>query len=221
VSSPRKSSRKERLGHLGLFVFVFATMCPRGGAAGTVEEQRARLPPPATCQDPVEGIWKSHDYDPRWGDWTVFTLEVHRVSDGSPELKGLVLNDTWYGNAQQSEPGPCKGDLRFNVSMDAEGTVIDGKIVFGGIGQWRMDEVLCGNWSGGYNLDQFTGTIDPDIQEFQSVNNDGGRAVNDPTVFRRVKCFDQGRDDTEPTVAVTPPPFYLPQDERAGCGCTL
>jgi hypothetical protein len=39
-----------------------------------------------------------------------------------------------------------------------------------------------------YRPDHFTGTIDPAIQEFQSVNNDGGRAVNDPMVFRRIAC---------------------------------
>lgn len=214
----RPVSRKHRLGQLALAGFVFATMCPRKAPGGTVEEQRARLPPPATCQDPVEGIWKSHDYDPRWGDWTVFTLEVHRVNGSENELEGLIFNDTWYGDQTQSEPGPCQGNLRFKVSMDARGSVVDGKIMFGGIGQWRMDEVVCGSWDGGYNLDQFTGTIDPEIQEFQSVNNDGGRAVNAPTVFRRVKCFDEGGDDA-PFVEVAPPPFYLPQEERAGCGC--
>ncbi len=193
-------------------------MCPRGAPAGTVAEQRARLPPPATCQDPVEGIWKSHDYDPRWGDWTVFTLEVHRVEGSESELKGTILNDTWYGPADQTEPGPCLGNLRFKVSMDANGSVVDGQIAFGGVGEWRMDEVVCGSWNGGYNLDNFTGTIDPDIQEFQSINNDGGRAVNAPTVFRRIKCFDEGGSD-EPHIEVAPPPFYLPQEERAGCGC--
>lgn len=217
-SASERVVRKERLGHLALAAFVFATMVPRGAPAGTVEEQRARLPPPATCQDPVEGIWTSHDYDPRWEDWTIFSLEVHRTEPDGPLLKGAIKNDTWYGSPQQSDPGPCEGRLRFKVSMDAEGTVVDGKIAFGGVGQWRMDEVICGTWDSGYNLDNFTGIIDPEIQEFQSVNNDGGRAVNDPTVFRRVKCFD---DPTEegPRVVVEPPPFYLPKDEQTGRGC--
>jgi hypothetical protein len=184
-----------------------------------VEEQRARLPPPATCQDPVEGIWKSHDYDPRWGDWTVFTLEVRRVAGSESELEGTILNDTWYGPAEQTEPGPCQGNLRFKISMDAKGTVVEGTIAFGGVGQWRLDEVVCGSWDGGYNLDNFTGTIDPEIQEFQSVNNDGGRAVNAPTVFRRIKCFDDGVPD-EPHIEVAPPPFYVPREQpAAGCGC--
>jgi hypothetical protein len=42
-----------------------------------------------------------------------------------------------------------------------------------------------------YHPDHFTGTIDPQREEFQSVNNDGGRAVNDPMVFRRIGCVDQ------------------------------
>lgn len=194
-------------------------MCPRGGTAGTVEEQRARLPPPAKCQDPVEGIWKSHDYDPRWGDWTVFTLDVNRIEGSETELTGKITNDTWYGDDKQSEPGPCQGNLRFIIEMDAKGSVVDGQIKFGGVGQWRLNEVVCGYWDGGYNLDQFTGTIDAAIQEFQSVNNDGGRAVNDPTVFRRVKCFDDGSEPDEPSVAVAPPPFYLPEEAGGGCGC--
>ena len=33
-----------------------------------------------------------------------------------------------------------------------------------------------GPW--GYNLDNFSGEIDPEIQEFQSLNNDGGRDVD-------------------------------------------
>jgi hypothetical protein len=53
--------------------------------------------------------------------------------------------------------------------------------------------------------------------EFQSVNNDGGRAVNDPVVFRRVQCNDGEHLDSEPRIAVAPPPFYPPEDE-GGCG---
>lgn len=222
MSSSRQIRTKETLGGLALAAFVVATMLPRGAPAGTVEEQRARLPPPATCTDPVEGIWRSHDYDERFGDWTVFTLEIHRVEGSTTAIKGTIANDTWYAGPEQSDPGPCQGNLRFKVSMDAEGTIQDRTIAFGGIGEWRLDEVVCGFWDGGYNLDNFTGTIDPDIQEFQSVNNDGGRAVNDPTVFRRVKCFDGPVEERGPEVAVTPPPFYLPQEEGVGgCGCVL
>lgn len=189
--------------------------------AGTVAEQRARLPPPAECTDPVEGIWKSHDFDSRWGEWTVFTLEIHR-KEGSDDLEGKIFNHSWYGEKGEPEPPVCKGRLRFKVSMDAEGTVTGNEINFHGVGQWRMDEVICGTWSAGYNLDNFSGTIDPDILEFQSVNNDGGRAINDPTVFRRIECFKDGesKQDDEPRIAMAPPAFYPPEEGQSG-GCNF
>ena len=66
---------------------------------------------------------------------------------------------------------------------------------------------ICGSSIGfGYNLDNFTGTIDPEIQEFQSVNNDGGISVNEPNVFRRIRCF----EGPAPTDDVEPPPFQRP-----------
>lgn len=213
---------RERLGLVALCVSLGAGAFPARAPAGTVAEQRARLPPPATCQDNVEGLWQSHDYDERWSEWTIFTLEIHRDDDEPSKLTGRILNHSWIGPEDQTEPGPCKGRLRFKISMDAEGRVDEsGHIQFGGIGTWRMDEVICGVWDMGYNLDNFSGTIDPEILEFQSVNNDGGRAVNDPTVFRRVKCWDEPGQDDEPEVVVAPPPFYPPQEQREGWGCLV
>ncbi len=89
-----------------------------------------------------------------------------------------------------------------------------GRIQFWGT-SWRPEQSFCGPMlrAGQYNLDHFSGTIDPTLQEFQSVNNDGGRSVNDPTVFRRVRCLEQ------PPVArlsVAPPPFAPPR-RAAGC----
>lgn len=195
-------------------------MFPGRAPAGTVAEQRARLPPPAACQDPVAGIWQSHDYDERWSEWTIFTLEIKRDEEEPSKLAGRILNHSWMGDETESEPGPCKGRLRFHISMDAEGVAdADGHIRFGGIGTWRLDEVLCGTWNMGYNLDNFSGTIDPELMEFQTVNNDGGRAVNDPTVFRRIKCWDEPEVEQEPSVVVAPPPFYPPQEQGEGCGC--
>jgi hypothetical protein len=217
----RRVLRRWRVGGIvGLACLVVAGMPVRRPYASTVAEQRARLPPPAACKDPVAGIWQSQDYDTFWGEWTVFTLEVHRVKDSENDLEGKIFNHSWFGPEAETEPGPCAGQLRFKVSMDAKGTAKDGQIDFWGIGEWRLDEVLCGYWNLGYNLDHFTGKIDPDLQEFQSVNNDGGRAVNDPTVFRRIKCWDEQGEDVGPRVAVEPPPFYPPVEEvAAGCGC--
>jgi len=189
-------------------------------APATIAEQRARLPPPATCQDPVAGVWKSHDYDSRHVDWTIFTLVIERVPGSETALVGSIENHTWYAEKGQSEPPTCAGNLEYVVGMEAEGNFVDGAIYFGGVGQWRLDDIPCGNFTMGYNLDNFSGVIDPDLQEFQSVNNDGGRAIDDPTVFRRVECSeaDQAR---KPTLVLDPPPFFPPEDEQAKGGCGL
>jgi hypothetical protein len=198
--------------------FVLASWVPGSGRASTVAEQRARLPPPATCKDPVAGVWKSHSYDTRFRDWTIFTLEIRRVEPGKNEFEGRITNHSWQAAPHESSPPPCRGELRYVVSMDARGTVQDKRIDFWGVGTWSLDEVLCGQWNMGYNLDHFSGEIDPELMEFQTVNNDGGRAVNDPVVFRRVRCHDGDEPETEPRITVAPPPFTPPEDEAAGCG---
>lgn len=192
-------------------------LVPRAAPA-TIEEQRARLPPPAECgDDPVTGVWKSHQYDPRYADWTIFMLHIRRDPEDRSRLVGTITNHSWSGTPQQEEPPPCgAGGWQWVVSMDARGTVSeDGRIFFGGIGQWRLDQVICDRGPWGYNLDNFTGVIDRERNEFQSVNNDGGRSVNDPTVFRRVACLDGPAP--APHVRVEPPPFY-PDMGRGGCG---
>jgi hypothetical protein len=216
----RRTRVEGALGLVALAAFVAATAAPRRAPAGTVAEQRARLPPPAECQDPVEGVWRSHDFRERWEEWTVFTLEIRRV-DGTDALRGTIHNHSWYGDPDHSEPGPCDGRLRFEVTMDAEGTTHAGTVRFRGVGQWRLEAVHCGEWDEGYNLDDFTGPLDLERLEFQSVNNDGGAAVDEPTVFRRVACLPPapGEDASAPGVVVRPPPFYPPDEPSAGGGC--
>ncbi len=204
-----------------LFVVFTAalTLSPRRAPA-TVEEQRARLPPPAQCPDDVEGVWRSHAYNERWGEWNIFTLTVERVEGDATQLRGTIANQAWYGPSTESARGPCEGRLAYLVSMDAQGALVDGRISFGGVGAWRIDELYCGQDDFGYNLDQFSGAIDPELAEFQSVNNDGGRYINVPTVFRRVACL-EGAEEPEPTIALTPPPFYPPAEQTGGgCGCS-
>jgi hypothetical protein len=189
-------------------------------APATVEEQRARLPPPADCEDPVAGVWRSHAFNQMWSEWNIFTLTVRRTEPGASTLTGTITNEAWYGPPTETQRGPCEGRLAYLVSMDAVGMVVDGRISFGGTGQWRLDESYCGESDFGYNLDQFSGQIDPERFEFQSVNNDGGRYIDVPTVFRRVECLG-GEKPEEPRVAVAPPPFYVPAEgEAGGCGCT-
>jgi len=189
-------------------------------ARATVAEQRARLPPPAECQDPVEGIWRAHQYAVARGEWYIFTLEVHRVKPGSPELTGTVKSEYWSGTAKDQEAPPCnRGGYRFHhiVHMPGKGKLRDADVAFGGTSySWERD--VCGTGHGGYNPDHFTGRIDPALQEFQSVNNDGGVAVNEPTLFRRIHCFDEA-STPPPAVSVTPPRLFRPKSRGGSCQC--
>jgi len=189
-----------------------------GRAAATVEEQRARLPPPAECQDPVEGIWSSHQFWETRNQWYMFTLEIHRASPGSSELTGTIQSDYWNGGPKDQQAPPCP-TYHFLIHMPAKGSFRDGEVDFGGT-SWTIEKSYCGGSPGRYFPDHFTGKIDPKIQEFQSVNNDGGYAVNVPTVFRRTRCFDSPDGAAPvPTISVTPP--ALAPKERGGCKCAL
>ncbi len=190
---------------------------PQRAPAGTVAEQRARLPPPAECADPIAGVWKSHDFRGHRGVWEVFTLSIERSEPGGASLTGTILNHYWLGGERDSEPGPCKGLKHAKVSMDAEGKVDGETITFHGIGQWRLEEHLCGG-SVSYVLDDFTGQLDLEANEFQTVANDGIVAINEPTVFRRIDCLEGQGVKAGPRIEVRPPAFYPPVDEPAG-GC--
>jgi hypothetical protein len=216
---------RERRGRLSrglvLGVVLGAWLAP-SAAQATVAEQRARLPPPAECEDPVEGIWRAHQYESNRGEWYIFTLEIHRAKPGAPELTGTVRSEYWSGTPKDQEPPACNsGGYHFHhiVHMPGKGTLRTADVFFGGTSYtWEKD--VCGTGHGGYNPDRFTGTIDATIQEFQSVNNDGGAAVNVPTVFRRIHCFDEAGPPPQPTVNVTPPRLFKPK-ARGGCQCAL
>ena len=126
------------------------------------------------------------------------------MSAGQPLLTGDVLARFWVGTAQQSEPQPC-GVTRFDreVFMPATGVATGLQVAFGGT-SWRPHRNHCGPAGWSYNPDHFTGTIEPAIQEFQSVNNDGGEAVNEPTVFRRIRCSEPPAISTVPTAPIPP-----------------
>lgn len=189
-----------------------------GRAPATIAEQRARLPPAAECDDEqVAGIWRSHAFTGRRREWYVFTLFIERVAEQPNQLVGRITSHFWIGDRADEEPPACERQrYQFVVSFDARGTVTDDlHIAFGGVGQWHLDRNPCGARMSGYNLDNFTGVIDPSILEFQSVNNDGGAAVNDPTVFRRIRCPPQ-RSAQSPSVNPIPPAFY--PERLGGCG---
>jgi hypothetical protein len=211
----RALDRALRAAALGMMagVILFAANAP-----ASIEEQRARLPPPARCDDPIEGEWRGKKYETPYGNWFAVTLEVRRAAPGSNLLTGRILARLWYATARDVEPPPCsRAILRdYEVEMPAQG-VAEGHAIRFGASSYRIRAVHCGRVEN-YNPDNFSGVIDPAIQEFQSVNNDGGRAVNDPMVFRRVRCFEPGgrgpRADT-PAVIVTPP--FMPPRRARGC----
>ena len=187
-----------------------------GQAPATIAEQRARLPPPAACKDPVSGVWQSHSWNEMYQEWGRFTLTIRRVEGSETELLGEITNESWYGPKSEVTRGPCVGRMQYLVTMEGAGSYRDGEVEFHGT-SWKLAAELCAVDLGfGYNLDRFLGRIDHDIQEFQSVNNDGGRYIDVPTVFRRVSCDD--REEVEPRVTMAPPPFYPPEEERGGCG---
>lgn len=213
---PRAYAGAQRRTTLVLVTTVLLGMLIPNVSSGTIAEQRARLPPAADCSDPVEGVWRSHQFHEGYQEWGIFTLEIHRVPGDPSELTGRISNRSWYGPATMSEPGQCEGRLDYLVTMNARGSFEGGVVTFHGT-DWSLDEVYCGSrWGFAYNLDRFSGAIDPEIQEFQSVNNDGGRYIDVPTVFRRVSCF----EEAPPTELSVQPPEFMPDlDGHEGGGC--
>lgn len=210
-----RGARLRRRAALGALVallgagFLWPSVLP-----ATVEEQRARLPPPpppGQCPNPVEGVWKSLRWYPGNAAWYSFVLEVHMRGD---RLVGRIDAYSWDTPPNQSEPGPCRAGLsHWVVSQTAEGTIHGLRLDFGGT-RWAVAQVMCGPRPEGYNLDHFRGIIDTSLQEFQSVNNDGGLQIDEPTVFRRIRCLEP---DSPPHPYVAPPNFQPPR-RRTGCG---
>ncbi len=218
-SSSRRGRRRSVLSLLAGALLACLLLHSRP-APGTVAEQRARLPPAASCEeDKVAGYWRSHQYLEKDRQWTEFTLEIHRASPTDKTLTGKILNHSWRAGPDREQAGKCDSNQRYRLrfSMPAKGEVKNNfDIRFEGT-SWKLDEVVCGKPPRGlrYNLDRFTGKIDPKRQEFQSVNNDGGRMVNHPTVFRRVRCFSDG---PPPNVKVKPPALF--PKSSSGCSCS-
>lgn len=157
----------------------------------TIEGQRALLPRAATCKDPIAGTWEAHKYNANLGGlWVHFTLAVHRGTGGA--LVGPILSHTWSGSPLDSVPPECRaGAVNMTVSMNATG--VDGgngRITFGAT-RYSVVSVECRGVESSYAPDHFSGTIDPQRQEFQSVNNDGLNDINAPYVFRRTGCLDE------------------------------
>jgi hypothetical protein len=187
-------------------------------APANIQEQRARLPPPALdCSDPVAGTWMSHAYYPHASQWYVVHLDVRRQPGDPSRLVGQMRVHFWSGDERTSEPPPCGGltSIRAEVREPAVGTYgPDGEIVFRGT-SYVVERDYCG-WGGfGYALDRYSGKIDPEIMEFQSILDDGAFFRNIPVVFRRIACAEE---PTRPPTVVARPPT-MPPGHVSGCGC--
>jgi hypothetical protein len=198
----------------------FALVALPSRAPATVAEQRARLPPPASCEDPVTGTWKAHAYYSHVGEWYVFLLEVHRAAPGSSELGGRIHAEVWHGGPSQSEAPLCAAGVRhYRVLETAAGSYVDGRLVFNAT-SWKLDGEQCGSM-GGYLLDLFSGTVDGELQEFQSVLNADAPEWRDvPTVFRRVACENEAPSLPSSPTGSAKPPAFQPARSRSGCGCS-
>ncbi len=210
-----KRATRRRAVHGALAAVIAATVLLPSLAPATIEEQRARLPPPAppdSCRNPVEGVWRSLRWYPGNAAWYQFTLEIHQRGE---ELVGTIEAHSWDTPPAQMEPGPCRSGLdHWVVVQEAIGRIEGLRITFGGT-RWEVASSYCGHRPFAYNLDNFRGVIDTNIQEFQSVNNDGGAQIDEPTVFRRIRCFEP---QAPPHPFVAPPTFQPPNHRRFSCG---
>ena len=159
-------------------------------------------------------------YTARQQTWYEYTLAIRRsapAADGkvSGAIEGLMTSHFWRGDMSEDKPPSCTpGRRELTVKMQGKGTVDAAGTVTFGATAFTVDSITCGQ-PGRYNPDNFSGKIDSALQEFQSVNNDGGDAVNEPAVFRRIRCLDApGR-----TKAQAPPPAFAPPKRRSwSCG---
>jgi hypothetical protein len=142
---------------------------------------------PLTCSDPAAGTWVSvPKFNATYEDWHVFTLHVE-PGDRQGEIAGTVQAHIWSGGAEDLAPDGCEGnEMDYRVSMAATGLrAADGSVRFDS-GPWQLEEGSCTQTARGYNPDHFSGLVSGGA--IRSVNNDGGRAVNDPVGFERISC---------------------------------
>ncbi|MGE0547128.1 MAG: hypothetical protein AB7R00_08735 [Kofleriaceae bacterium] len=179
-------------------------------APATVAEQRARLPPAAECESPIAGTWRALTYSEYTFAWYQHTLEIHQDPTDPTQLTGMHYVEYWRGGPENTEP-PALCIRHQKGKMTGTGTFRDSEVAFFS-GEYELVAEICGDHVH-YNPDNFTGRVEPERQEFQAVNNDGGNAVNEPTVFRRIGCLDEGvvRDRN-----VAPPAFF-PKRRTGGC----
>jgi len=157
-----------------------------GAGPNSLGAQRQRLGGGAECDDAVAGVWKSSIYDPLRGQWYAFTLTMRR--DGE-YLSGTIVSKFWTGPRHSARmPSSCAETSLFaQVSMPATGSVEGTRIRFGARSA-NVDRVFCGDHVQ-YTPDRFSGHVDPDAHELQSIVTDGLNLVDQPMLFRRVSCL--------------------------------
>ena len=179
-------------------------------ARATVEAQQARLPPPVdACQDPVAGRWLAHVYYTHVTEWYRFTVDLSPTGEG--KYAGEIHAHYWQGGPGDAAPTPCnQGGRQTSVRENAIAS-LNGLHLSVDALDWKRDSPTCRSTSAGYLLDHFSGTIDPERQEFESLLNADAPEWRDvPTVFRRVSCPEptEVAPILEPDYA--PPPPYQP-----------
>lgn len=216
VDGPRPRRRASLLSP-AIVIGVLLTLGP-ALAPATIEEQRSRLPPPAfECgDDPIAGVWQAHVYYAHVSQWYVFELDVERDPKADGLLRGSIEVEFWDGTAERPSPPLCNElGNHSGVFERAKGRVDGLSLSFDAI-DWR-DLEICGPLRGSYLLDHFSGTVDVERMEFQSLLNADAPEWRDvPTVFRRVRCAAAPEQLHRPKIIVEPPPYQPP--EREGCG---
>ena len=207
-------TRRRRLALLATMVLLVPCLFTSRSRAN-IEEQRARLPPPATdCTDKVAGTWMSHAYYPAQHQWYVVNLDVRRVPGHPDQLQGLIRSHFWDGDEHMQEPpaGCAHVSTHAEVREPAVGTyAADRSIQFRGT-SWALERQYCG-FGIGYALDTYSGKIDESIMEFQTILDDFHDFRGIPVVFRRVACAPEPAVAPHPTVE---PPSFQPPGLR-GC----
>lgn len=187
---------------------VVLTLIPMWSWA-TVQEQRERLPDaPESCATPLDGQWLAHVYYPHVSEWYRFTLDL---TVNGEQVRGTLLSHYWHGTEDNADVPPCAGDSRYPASVvEPVSGRWDGSTLNINATSWNNGGPGCQPVRpGGYMLDNFSGPVDVDAQEWPSVlDADSPLWTAVPTLFRRVSCKEAAvavdRD------AVAPPPFAPP-----------
>lgn len=188
--------RRAVLATMGLAALIASIFAP-AIAPATVTEQRQRLPPPAECDDPVEGVWRAHAFRPDRGSWFINTMELRWNEDRS-KLLSKYENHHWSGGPDDSEPPACRAGLyRRKAYSTGEGSYVGGKLEVRGT-KLGPDESVCGNTKFTRALGTLTGTLDREKNEFRSEMQ--SRFGSHPIIWRRIRCLE------EPKAKLAPPP---------------